>query len=224
MLLRFADERLATASADAANTDLLPVPLRSGDRVMGGVLSWATPQGLRAFPDGSPFRGLAVPPDVTVSRQVLAEPSADLPQRTWAALTDGTPLVTAKPIGAGESVLFHVPARSEWSNLPLSGLFVDMLRRIIDLSRGAPQQGAGFEHLPPLAALDGFGDEQKPGSAAQPLEAGEAAVLSAGPQHPPGLYGTGGFNRAFNLGTALGQPQALNMPMETPQASAARPI
>ena len=33
-------------------------------------------------------------------------------------------------------MLFHVTANADWSNLPLSGLFVDMLRRLVALSVG----------------------------------------------------------------------------------------
>ena len=39
---------------------------------------------------------MPVPNDVTVTRQVLAEPDATLADRTWATLADGTPLVTAQ--------------------------------------------------------------------------------------------------------------------------------
>ena len=82
-----------------------------------------------------------------MNRQVLAEPSADLAGHTWAALADGTPLVTQATRGAGRVVLFHVTANADWSNLPLSGLFVDMLRRLVALSAGvAPMSddsGAG---------------------------------------------------------------------------------
>ena len=95
----------------------------------------------------SPFAGLAVPAEVKVNRQVLAEPSADLASHTWAALADGTPLVTQATRGAGRVVLFHVTANADWSNLPLSGLFVDMLRRLVALSAGVAttcrQHGAG---------------------------------------------------------------------------------
>ena len=48
----------------------------------------------------------------------------------WARLQDGTPLVTERKLGEGQIILFHVTANSDWSNLPLSGLFVEMLRRI----------------------------------------------------------------------------------------------
>ena len=75
-----------------------------------------------------------MPTDVTVSRQVLAEPDAQLTDRTWATLADGTPLVTAQRYGKGLLVLFHVTADTRWSDLPLSGTFVDMLRRIVALA------------------------------------------------------------------------------------------
>ena len=132
VLVRFAGPRLA-----AADDDLVPVRLRRGGRMLGGSLSWEQPQQLAAFSRDSPFNGMTVPGDVTVSRQVLAEPDADLSDHTWATLGDGTPLVTAARRGKGMIVLFHVTADTRWSDLPLSGAFVDMLKRIVGLS-GAP--------------------------------------------------------------------------------------
>ena len=99
--------------------------------------SWETPQALQAFPETSPFAGLAPDPAVKVTRQVLAEPDADLPGKVWATLEDGTPLVTAAKRGKGIIVLFHVTANADWSNLPISGLFVEMLRRVLDLAPAA---------------------------------------------------------------------------------------
>jgi hypothetical protein len=90
----------------------MPVTLLGGDRQLGGALSWSEPAGLAPFPADSPFAGLAVPAEVKVNRQVLAEPSADLEQHTWATLADGTPLVTQAVHGAGRIVLFHVTANA----------------------------------------------------------------------------------------------------------------
>src|SRR5207342_738367 len=129
VLVRFAGPRLA-----AADDDLVPVKLRRGGRVLGGSLSWEQPQQLAAFSRESPFFGMTVPTDVTVSRQVLAEPDATLTERTWATLADGTPLVTAQRRGKGLVVLFHVTADTRWSDLPLSGTFVEMLKRIVSLA------------------------------------------------------------------------------------------
>ena len=197
VLLRFAGPRLA-ANAD----DLVPVPLRAGGRMLGGALSWEQPAKLAPFGEASPFYGLKVPDDVLVNRQVLAEPSLDLANRTWARLQDGTPLVTAAKRGDGWLVLFHTSANTQWSNLALSGLFVDMLRRIVNLSRGVA--GAdGKAPLPPLALLDGFGRLGAPGPAAVPIVAADLAATRPGPKHPPGFYGTDEARRALNLTASL---------------------
>jgi len=209
MLIRFAGPRTAERP-DA----LLPVPLRGGERALGGALSWDRPQRLAPFPDASPFAGLPVPEEVTVSRQVLAEPGPALAARTWARLADGTPLVTAETRGAGRIVLFHVTAEASWSDLPLSGLFVEMLRRLVALSAGV--QGAeDGSALPPLEALDGFGVLGAPGPAAQPVAASAIATLRPGPRSPPGWYGLpgeGAERRALNAGAGLPAPAALPAP------------
>jgi hypothetical protein len=77
-LIRFAGPRLAERP-----DPLLPVPLRA-ERQLGGSLSWEQPQRLAPFPANSPFAGLPVPEEVTVERQVLAEPSPRLTERSWA--------------------------------------------------------------------------------------------------------------------------------------------
>jgi hypothetical protein len=109
VLVRFAGPRLANAA-----DELTPVRLRRSGRVLGGAMSWETPKRLAPFNDASPFRGLEVPSDVSVTRQVLAEPEPGLTAKTWAELTDGTPLVTAERRGRGLVVLFHVSAESSW--------------------------------------------------------------------------------------------------------------
>ena len=129
VLVRFAGPHLA-----GADDNLVPVKLRRGGRILGGSLSWDKPQQLAGFSRESPFNGMAVPTDVTVTRQVLAEPDSQLTDRTWATLADGTPLVTAERRGKGLLILFHVTADTRWSDLPLSGAFVDMLRRVVSLA------------------------------------------------------------------------------------------
>ncbi len=98
-----------------------------------------------------PVRRADGPHDVLVKRQVLAEPDGSLADRTWAALADGTPLVTAAPLGKGWLILFHVTAETSWSNLPLSGTFVDMLRRIVAFSNSAPAGTANANASQPIA-------------------------------------------------------------------------
>jgi hypothetical protein len=205
-LIRFAGPRLAEQP-----DGLLPVPLRAGERQLGGALSWERPQSLAPFPDGSPFQGLLPPPEVTVERQVLATPSAQLSGRTWARLADGTPLVTWDNRGAGRIVMFHVTANAEWSSLPLSGLFVDMLRRLVALSAGVAGN-EGEAPLAPMETLDGFGQLGPPAPGAQPVSAARVETTAPSPQHPPGWYGSGrggeaAHRRALNLGAGVAAPR-----------------
>ncbi|MDF1790823.1 MAG: DUF4159 domain-containing protein [Thalassobaculaceae bacterium] len=206
VVLRFAGERLAASDADGGGDTLLPVRVRRGDRTLGGALSWSRPEPLAPFDSTSPFAGIAVPDDVTVSRQVLAEPSIDLGDKTWARLVDGTPLVTAERRGDGWLVLVHTTANADWSNLPLSGLFVAMLRRIVALSQGVG--GTSERAMPPYALLDGFGTLGGPvtGTEALPSAAtrAELGMPAIGPRHPPGFYGDENAREALNLGPSLG--------------------
>ena len=190
LLLRFAGPRLA--ASEVSRTDehpLMPVRLRAGGRTVGGAMSWGDPKTLAPFTEDSPFFGLPIPDDVTVTAQVMAQPDPTLADRVIAQLTDGTPLVTRKPVGLGHVVLMHVTANAEWSSLPLSGLFVRMLERLAVSSVG---QGLVAEDLEgtswqPVTVLDGFGRVQD----AQTLPGVDgAALLSAplGPDLRPGLY------------------------------------
>lgn len=197
-LVRFAGSRLAAAGND---DDLLPVRLRTGERSLGGALSWTSPQPVTEFPKAGPFADLAPPTEVTVSRQVLAEPTPDIVERTWAALADGTPLVTGLKKGKGTLVLFHVTPEATWSNLPISGSFVEMLRRIVQLSRN---QGAAIANaeaaatsLAPYRMIAADGSLVPPTPDARPLVPGAGVPVTF--ENPPGLYGseTGVF--AHNL-------------------------
>jgi hypothetical protein len=188
VLVRFAGPRLAQA-----DDDLVPVKLRRGGRSLGGSLTWEKPQHLASFAADGPFAGLAVPRDITVSRQVLAEPDAVLATKSWASLEDGTPLVTGERRGKGLVALFHVSADMRWSDLPMSGSFVEMLRRIVDISGYTSTPGAGAaggtnnETVAPLRTLDGFGAFGPPPSTAKPLAADFRDRASL--DHPPGFYG-----------------------------------
>ena len=188
VLLRFAGPRLA-----AGDDDLVPVKLRRGGRSLGGSLTWEKPQPLAAFSADGPFAGLPVPKEISITRQVLAEPDPTLATRSWATLADGTPLVTGEHRNKGIVALFHVSADMRWSNLPLSGTFVEMLRRVVDMSGYTANSGAGVaadattETVAPIRSLDGFGAFGPPPATAKPIRADfrDRAIAD----HPPGFYG-----------------------------------
>ncbi len=203
VVVRFSGPKLAR-NADT----LLPVELRSGGRVLGGALSWTAPARLAPFEEASPFFGLAVPHDVRVRRQVLAEPSLELNEKTWARLSDGTPLITAERNGLGWLVLVHVTANTEWSNLPISGLFVDLLRRVVDLSQGVIEEDSKTA-LPPLQSLDGYGVLGDPPPSAAAISLRAAVGPAPGPASPPGYYGSDTARRALNLSDGVKTLKAL---------------
>lgn len=209
VLVRFAGPRL-----EKGGDELLPIPLRLGGRELGGALSWSTPQPLAEFGDDSLFSGLEVPPEVLIRRQVLADPTRLGPGvDVWARLKDGTPLVTASKLGDGQIVLFHVTANTKWSNLPLSGLFVNMLRRLATLGKlGGSSEGSGTltrdggstretpqSVLPPIQVLDGYGALRAPPPTAQAVPRGKFDKATASIATPPGYYGAAGRPRALNV-------------------------
>lgn len=205
MVLRFAGPRLAQNTGD----DLVPVPLRRGGRTLGGAMLWSKPAKLAPFNRESPFYDLTLPEDVTISRQVLAEPTPDLGEKSWARLTDGTPLVTANQTGEGWVVLVHTTSNAAWSNLALSGLFVEMLERIVSSSRGVTGASQSDRPLPPITLLNGFGYAVEPGPSTKAINARNFEAATVTPQTPPGLYGDSSGRRALNLGPQIDGLRAL---------------
>jgi hypothetical protein len=185
VVLRFAGPRLA-----GGDDDFVPVPLRQGDRQLGGAMSWSEPLPLAPFDPSGPFGGLVVSPEATVSRQVLAEPGPELGRSVLAQLADGTPLITGRRVGEGWLILVHTTANTAWSSLPLSGLFVDMLKRLLALSPGVGGRTDGMLEID--AALDAFGRLGEPASGLAPVEGAKLAEARPGPATPPGLYAPAG--------------------------------
>jgi hypothetical protein len=98
-------------------------------------------------------------------------------------------------------VLFHITASAEWSSLPLSGLFVEMLQRLTQTAGGTGANSA--EALEgtiwnPVQVLDGFGELQTPnliaGVPGERLAEGVPA-----PDMPPGFYASGARRAALNV-------------------------
>ena len=204
LLVRFAGARMAASDISRATEDaLMPVRLRAGGRTVGGAMSWGEPKALQPFPDNSPFFGLDIPADVTVTSQVVAQPDPKLAERVIASLADGTPLVTRKTMGEGQVVLFHVTANAQWSSLPLSGLFVQMLERLAISSR----QGALSEEdlagttWAPVRVLDAFGQLGDAGAMAG-IKGEDLALGVVSKEMPPGVYESDDQRVAVNAITA----------------------
>lgn len=200
VLIRFAGRQVAKRP-----DSLLPVAIRVGDRAIGGALSWESPQKLAPFSNDSPFSGLTIPDDVTVSKQIMAEPGIETDTRTWARLEDGSPIVTSAAMGQGRIVLFHVTAGPEWSNLALSGLYVDMLQRLLPLAKGRTvEQTVSAADWILDRELDAFGRLQTPPVGRPNISNADFETVSASSNALPGNYRQGTRIRALD---AIGDPK-----------------
>tara|TARA_R110002072_G_scaffold12511_20_gene53973 strand:- start:540 stop:3311 length:2772 start_codon:yes stop_codon:yes gene_type:complete len=225
MLVRFAGPRIAASDISRIDEDpLMPVRLRAGGRSVGGAMSWGEPKSLATFSDTSPFFGLNIPDDVVVSAQVVAQPDPTLANRVIAALSDGTPLVTRKSVGQGQIVLFHVTATAEWSTLPLSGLFVEMMERLAVSSAAASPDAGDLVGTTwtPLRVMDGYGVLTDAGNL--PGVDGPTLIdAPAGPQMRPGIYGSGDRRLARNVFTKDSTLSPAGWPADVPVRGLAVP-
>ncbi|SEJ45637.1 hypothetical protein MAA5396_01641 [Marinovum algicola] len=225
LLLRFAGPRLAASDVSRAEEDaLMPVRLRAGGRTVGGAMSWGEPKALAPFAEDSPFAGLPVPEDVRVSAQVMAQPDPVLADRVIAQLADGTPLVTRKRIDQGQVVLVHVTANAEWSTLPLSGLFVQMLDRLAVSSSATTPDAESLEGTTwePLQVMDAFGALEDAGTRPG-VDWPELVAARLGPDLLPGLYQSEDRRLARNVITAETELAAASWPARIPVEGLSRP-
>ena len=208
LLLRFAGPNMTQG---ASQNVLLPMPLRFEQRRVEGALTWEKPLKVQGIPPESPLYGLNLDKDIAVRGQILPDLTSDDTAKTWASLEDDTPLITAAPMGDGLLVFVHTTASPAWSNLPLSGFYVQFLKHLLKF---AGSGGTSLQNidgtLQPSRVFDGFGQLQAPSPQVQPIDAKDFDTLKPSPKHPPGFYGAGAFSRAFNLGDGIDMPRALS--------------
>ena len=197
ILLRFSGPKMSETK-----NILVPVPLKEGMRSLSGELNMGKALKLAAFPKSSPFMAM-LPPNITVERQLLAEPSAELQDHVWAQLTDGTPFITARAHGRGLIVLVHSTATPDWSDFVLSGFYVTFLKEVSDMSALADKSVGISQTLQPILTLDGWGNLVQPGDQVKPIERNAITSRDISPDYPPGLYGNEGRRYARNLGDTL---------------------
>ncbi|MFZ4762945.1 MAG: DUF4159 domain-containing protein [Alphaproteobacteria bacterium] len=203
VLVRFAGNRVARAMQENITDPLLPAPLH-GIRQADGSLGEAELPAFNVFPENSPFQQLPPPADsIKINKQILALPTSDT--MIWAALKDGTPIVTARRQQEGLVVFFHVTADPSWSNLPFHGLFPSMLLEIAKLKQGKISSThsitSSITGQPLWQLMDGWGHLAPWGGAA--IIGQPEAILS--PLQPPGLYGTAEGNQPLNIGDKINQ-------------------
>ncbi len=199
LLLRFGAADMDQAAQENRFT---PVPLRPRQRALDGDLSWEDPRKLKNFIEGAPLGTLRLNDTVTVRRQILADPSSSLEGKIWAQLEDGTPLITADTRGAGMIVFIHTSAAPDWSNLPLSGVYVHILNRIIQLAGNPSRDVSTSGDLTLERILDSTGTLRRTNAS---ITLPESALddFTFGPDMPPGIYTQGAQSIPMMLGAHL---------------------
>tara|TARA_R110002126_G_scaffold13118_2_gene56449 strand:+ start:138347 stop:141160 length:2814 start_codon:yes stop_codon:yes gene_type:complete len=191
---------------------LMPVELLDDERNIAGRLDWQEPLTLGTIPQDSPLNGIPEDKNLEIKRQILAAPALSHAAQSWALASDATPLITARNQGSGRIILIHTQAKPGWSNLPLTGFFINMLHRIIDISTGTriavdrntalseSLEGALFT---PYKVINIHGELINPPSGlnAQPLKTIQSSPLS----HDlwPGIYRSNNAEIIVNLGDKL---------------------
>ena len=161
-------------------------PRRPHDRRRAVVGAAGAAGAVRA---GQPVRRARPSPPTSPCRaRCWPSPTSTSPPRPGRGSPTAPRSSPPKSAGSGWIVLVHTTANAEWSNLALSGLFVQMLRRIVGDEPGRHRGERG--ELPPLETLDGFGRLQRAPPNARPIAGKDIAAAMASPQHPPGFYGT----------------------------------
>ncbi len=211
LLLRFAGPNMAGANGtSSAQNALLPAPLRHSSRSNEGTLSWDDAPKLVPFNQTSPLHGITLHKDITVRQQMLPDPGQASSATIWATLDDGTPLITARAQSKGLLVMIHTTASPDWSDLALSGTYVDILKRLVQISGiSASKREAGNGILHPVWTLDGFGARQSPQSTIKPIPTVDFKSTKPSTDHPPGLYSSAGQQATLNLGDHISRLNAL---------------
>lgn len=203
VLLRF-------AGPSTAQIDQLPVavPMQKGERALGGDLTWENTQNLALFSENSPFYGIELHDNITLKKHILAKPEEAQDKNVWARLEDGIPFITARQQNRGLIIYIHTTADPAWSDLPLTGLYIDILRRILDMAERPAevfQEAAnGNIQLEPSLVLNAKGQLIKPSPLYKGFSAGESGNTEPNSIHPPGLYSYKGKIKTLNLANSLG--------------------
>ncbi|MFC3711809.1 DUF4159 domain-containing protein [Sphingoaurantiacus capsulatus] len=189
----FAGPRIAENGTTAS-----PAPLRAGARALGGVFSWQAPQRIGGYAEDGPLARLPAPPEATVARQILGRDDSAGAMR-WAWLNDGTPLVTARREGNGLLVFVHTSAAPGWSELPLTGLFEAMLRRLLPLAANPASFDIAADRPLTLDRMLDADGELVPAPIRARIAPADWERVAASPKTPPGLYRAGDVARPLNL-------------------------
>ncbi|MEC8100338.1 MAG: DUF4159 domain-containing protein, partial [Pseudomonadota bacterium] len=156
------------------------------------------------FKKDSIFFGLQVPQDIAIKKQLIFNTNPKQ-VKVLAKLNDNTPLVSIKKIGEGEIILFHIGANNDWSNLPMSSLFSDMINRVLLLSKN--YNYSNYTDLNLNKEIDGFGNLVPPKKIVNIDSFDKLKTAKPSLDTPPGQYENNQISVVLNLSTNINNHQ-----------------
>ena len=151
LLIKFASNKSIYNKNIYFNSKNIPPSIR----YLGGDLSWEKDLNIKAFSDNSIFRNILVPKNIVIKKQLIFSKMDQIGIKVLAQLEDETPLITMRKVGNGKVLLFHFTANNDWTNIPMSNIFVEFLSKALLLSK--LQNSNSSDTLQIKSQINGFG-------------------------------------------------------------------
>lgn len=134
------------------------------------------------------FFGIKIPNEIVVKKYIQLDISyLTNDVEVLLRLENGAPIISSSKVGSGRIIFFHIPVNNLWSNFPLSYSFIEIIQRIINLSKGIDEKKERI--FQPYLSLDAIGNFL-PASAqvlsVNNFKPSNSIVLNY--NQPPGIY------------------------------------
>lgn len=131
LLLKFASNRSSYEKDTFFNSHDYQPTIRN----IGGDLSWNKILSLKEMNEDNIFKNISLKDDIFLKKQLIFTNFSTKNLKILVALEDETPLISMKKVGRGKVLLFHFTANNDWSNIPMSNIFIEFLSKALLLSQ-----------------------------------------------------------------------------------------
>ena len=192
VLIRFADNKIVAQKDLYFDEKIYYQTLRK----MATEFSLRNTLSINTFKKNTLFDNLSIPDDLIFKKQLLTE-RFDSDILVLASLQDQSPLITMKEVDKGKVILFHVTSNNEWSNLPLSGLFQDIINRLLLITKVRKNKNSEVMIL--KSKVNSFGELTNPIKKYSLLNSLELNKNAPSFSTPAGIYENESLSVALNL-------------------------
>lgn len=215
--LKFAgDKFLNYAENNQINSVLGIIPITNKVISVDGELSFKRNLSIAQITKQSPITDFEIPERIKINKYIEIPNNIDNSKlKYWVRLDNGAPLITESSYQKGNLILVHLPANNEWSNISLSIFFPDLLKRIIQISRGIDAEEVQ-QIFKPFKILDALGNLVEPSIDTLNLDSKTLMDSKLTRNTPPGLYKNELGFHGLNISNYLqNEYDYIDLPQET---------